>query len=341
MKNTTRNMMIQVLLALLPGIMTLTWFLGPGVLINLFVAIVVALTAEFILLYLRDPSTSGHHSGASIKSQLTDGSAIVTASLIAVCLPPYLSIWLVTAGVLFAIIFGKHIYGGLGHNVFNPAMVGFALLILSFPLAMSQWPAIDSTGPNIAVLIQIKLGLLSVPDGITAATPLDIIKFRGSQTIDEVWLPKYGFNSLAGVGWGWINLAFLLGGLYLLKNRVIQYHAPASLLLTLTLLSMFFYDSGSSDSLGSPLLHLFSSCTMIAAFFIVTDPVSSPSGTTGQIIFGVGVGIITFIIRTTGAYPEGIAFAILLMNAAAPLIDRLRLAPPALSTLSGRGESEK
>jgi electron transport complex protein RnfD len=205
---------------------------------------------------------------------------------------------------------------------------------------MSQWPVIDSTGPDIAVLIQIKLGLLAVPDGITAATPLDIVKFRGSQTIDEVWLPKYGFNSLAGVGWGWISVAFLLGGLYLLKNRVIQYHAPASLLLTLTLLSIFFYDSGSSDSLGSPLLHLFSCSTMFAAFFIVTDPVSSPSGTAGQIIFGAGVGIITFIIRTAGAYPEGIAFAILLMNAAAPLIDRLRLAPPALSSLSGRGKSE-
>jgi len=340
MKNTTQNLMIQVLLALLPGIITLTWFLGPGVLINLFVAIVVALIAEFILLSLRDASTSGQHSGASIKSQLTDGSAIVTASLIAVCLPPYLSIWLVAAGVLFAIIFGKHIYGGLGHNVFNPAMVGFALLILSFPLAMSQWPVIDSTGPDIAVLIQIKLGLMSVPDGITAATPLDIVKFRGSQTIDEVWLPKYGFNSLAGVGWGWISVAFLLGGLYLLKNRVIQYHAPASLLLTLTLLSIFFYDSGSSDSLGSPLLHLLSCSTMFAAFFIVTDPVSSPSGAAGQIIFGAGVGIITFIIRTAGAYPEGIAFAILLMNAAAPLIDRLRLAPPALSSLTGRGKSE-
>jgi electron transport complex protein RnfD len=205
---------------------------------------------------------------------------------------------------------------------------------------MSQWPVIDSTGPDIAVLIQIKLGLLAVPDGITAATPLDIVKFRGSQTIDEVWLPKYGFNSLAGVGWGWISVAFLLGGLYLLKNRVIQYHAPASLLLTLTLLSIFFYDSGSSDSLGSPLLHLFSCSTMFAAFFIVTDPVSSPSGAAGQIIFGAGVGIITFIIRTAGAYPEGIAFAILLMNAAAPLIDRLRLAPPALSSLSGRGKSE-
>lgn len=340
MKNTTQNLMIQVLLALLPGIITLTWFLGLGVLINLFVAIIVALIAEFILLSLRDPSTSGQYSGASIKSRLTDGSAIVTASLIAVCLPPYLSIWLVAAGVLFAIIFGKHIYGGLGHNVFNPAMVGFALLILSFPLAMSQWPVIDNTGPDIAVLIQIKLGLLAVPDGITAATPLDIVKFRGSQTIDEVWLPKYGFNSLAGVGWGWISVAFLLGGLYLLKNRVIQYHAPASLLLTLTLLSIFFYDSGSSDSLGSPLLHLFSCSTMFAAFFIVTDPVSSPSGTAGQIIFGAGVGIITFIIRTAGAYPEGIAFAILLMNAAAPLIDRLRLAPPALSSLSGRGKSE-
>ena len=157
MKNTTQNLMIQVLLALLPGIITLTWFLGLGVLINLFVAIIVALIAEFILLSLRDASTSGQHSGASIKSRLTDGSAIVTASLIAVCLPPYLSIWLVAACVLFAIIFGKHIYGGLGHNVFNPAMVGFALLILSFPLAMSQWPVIDSTGPDIAVLIQIKL----------------------------------------------------------------------------------------------------------------------------------------------------------------------------------------
>ncbi len=341
MKMTTQNLMIQLLLALVPGIIAMTWFLGLGILINLFVAVMVALIAEYMMLSLRLRSTANMDKGAAIKSQLSDCSAIVTAALVAICLPPYLSIWLVATGILFAIIFGKHIYGGLGHNIFNPAMVGFAILIVSFPLAMSQWPVLGGPGPSTADLLQVKLGLMSVPDGITAATPLDIIKFRGSQTIDEVWLAKNGFNSFSGIGWGWINAGFLLGGLYLLKNRIIQYHAPASLLLTLTVLSIFFYDSGSSESYGSPLLHLFSSSTMFAAFFIVTDPVSSPSGKGGQIVFGVGVGIITFIIRTTGAYPEGIAFGILLMNAAAPLIDRLRLAPPKLDTLSGGDRREQ
>jgi electron transport complex protein RnfD len=343
MKMATQKVMQQVLVALLPGVIALTFFLGAGILINLIIAVVTALITETLMLRLRAAKLHGVQTNNSILSPLQDCSVIVTAALLALCLPPYLPIWLVITGVLFAVIFGKHIYGGLGHNLFNPAMVGFAALILSYPYAMSQWPSLttNSTLANTVTvladsqlgfqdLVLIKLGALSIPDGITAATPLDVIKFRGSQTIDEVWLTVNGFDGLAGAGWGWINIAFLLGGLYLLKTRVIQYRAPLAMLIAITVLSALFYDSGSSESFGSPLFHLLSGGTMFAAFFIVTDPVTSPGGKSGQWAFGIGVGVITFIIRTTGAYPEGFAFAILLMNGAAPLIDRLRLTPPAL-----------
>jgi len=348
---TTQKLMLQVLAALLPGAMTLIYFFGIGVLINLVVAILAALIIESLILYLRASKSTGD-CHQTIISQLKDCSAIVTAALFALCLPPFLSVWLVVTGIIFALVFGKHIYGGLGHNVFNPAMVGFAVLILSYPYAMSQWPALSAAStstfsqtdfsanlsaasivrPGFKELILIKLGLSIIPDGITAATPLDIIKFRGSQTVHEVWSMSNGFNALAGIGWGWINATFLLGGLYLIKSGVIQFRAPLAMLITLTVLGIFFYANGSSDSMGSPLFHLLAGGTMLGAFFIVTDPVTSPGGKTGQWIFGIGVGTITFIIRSKGAYPEGIAFAILLMNGATPLIDRIRLLTPVYST---------
>lgn len=341
MKHTTQKLMLQVLAALVPGTIVLTYFLGAGILINILVAILAALVAESLCLSLRT-GKPGDADSSTVSSQLKDGSAMVTAVLLALCLPPFISIWLVITGTVFAIVFGKHIYGGLGHNVFNPAMAGFAVLILSFPFAMSQWPALspydptqDVVGsilaaqPGFTELISIKSGFFPIPDGISAATPLDVLKFRGNQTIEEVWSSGNGFHAFAGVGWGWVNLAFLGGGLYLLKIGVIQYRAPLAMLITLSVLATLFYDSGSSDSFGSPLFHLGSGGTMLAAFFVVTDPVTSPGGKEGQWIFGIGVGVITFVIRVTGAYPEGIAFAILLMNGATPLIDRLRLTPPA------------
>lgn len=288
-----------VLLALLPGLIVTTYFLGTGVLVNVGVSIATAMVTEAMILTIRKADLL----------TLTDCSAIVTGLLLGLALPPSLPIWMVITGCAFAVIFGKHLYGGLGQNLFNPAMVGYAVLIISFPLAMSTWPIIQG----------------GAIDGISSATPLDTFKFRGAYTIDEIWTAGNGFALVAGAGWQWINLAYLAGGLGLIYFKVARWQAPAAMLIALSLLAIIFYDNGSSQSLGSPLFHLFSGGTMLVAFFIVTDPVTAPGSNLGLYIYGAGIALITFIIRSIGAYPDGFAFAVLLMNALTPLIDQVRL----------------
>lgn len=232
---------------------------------------------------------------------LTDGTALVTAWLLALCLPPDLPLWQGVLGISLALIFGKHVYGGLGKNVFNPAMVGFAILIISFPLSMSAWSS-------------------PLADGVSSATPLDAYKFRQGLTNEEF------FDSQSQANWQvWvtINLAFLLGGVLLLYQKIISWQAPIGFLGAIGLLAIAFYDGGSSMSLGSPLFHWLSGATMLAAFFVITDPVTSPMRRELLLLYGAGIGGITFLIRVTGAYPEGIAFAVLLMNACAPLMDQV------------------
>ncbi len=309
---TTRQIMLLTLAALIPGAAALTFFFGAGILLNVIVAMLTALITDTLMLRLRDKPMAS----------LTDGSTLLTGALLGLCLPPFLPLWLVVFGVAFALIFGKHLYGGTGNNVFNPAMVGYAMLIIAFPLAMSYWP-----GPGLLVdwreLLQSKLALSAGQpafDGISAATPLDAYKFRGAETNQEFFA---GIQQQNWTSWLWINLAFLAGGLYLCYQKIVPWRLPAAMLCSLGLLAAIFYDSGSSDSLGSPLFHLFTGATMMAAFFIITDPVTCPTYGHGLIVFGVGVAMISFIIRSIGAYPEGIAFAVLLMNACSPLIDQI------------------
>ena len=293
--NRTSRIMLLVLACLVPGTLISVWYLGPGILVNIVVSVLTALLIEFSILKLRTRDWR----------IITDGSAIVTAVLLALALPPDLPIWMVVFGSGIAMVFGKHLYGGLGNNPFNPAMVGYAALIVYFPLAMSSWPALA--------------------DGLSGATVLDSFKFRGGQTVDEFWRLENGVGYFGGFGYEWINLGFLVGGIGLIILRAARWQAPFAMLLTLCILSVLFYDSGSSNSLGSPLFHLFSGGTMLAAFFIVTDPVTSPDTNIGLYVFGAGVGLLTFIIRSMGAYPDGFAFAILLMNAMTPLWEQVRL----------------
>ena len=321
-KADTANIMDQVLLALAPGAACLAWFFGPGVLLNLVVAVGAAVGTEVLVLHLR-------------KLPLTiaaDRSAIVTGALLGLCLPPFLPLWLVAFGAAFALVFGKHLYGGLGQNPFNPAMVGYAMLIVAFPLAMSLWPAPGTHGGDSfnslnslksLDALNYKLGK-PVADGITMATPLDAFRFRNGATVSEFFKQSANMTEFGGKGWAWINLAFLAGGIYLVYRRLCDWVMPLAMLATLGLLAAVFYDGGSSHSLGSPLFHWFSGATMIAAFFIVTDPVTSPDGMAGRIVFGSGVGILVFIIRSIGAYPDGVAFAVLLMNATTPFLDQVR-----------------
>jgi H+/Na+-translocating ferredoxin:NAD+ oxidoreductase subunit D len=288
--------MYRVQLALLPGLLATAYYFGPGIILNVLLAMLFALLLELVALKFR---------GASL-SIARDGSALLTGALIGLALPPCLPFWMILLACIFAIIIAKHFYGGLGQNLFNPAMVGYAVLIISFPLAMSDWPV-----PSLSASA-------SMVDGLSGATPLDEFRFRGALTVEEFWQTRSADNWNA---WFAINAGFLAGGLYLLYSRVCNWVAPVAMLVTLAFLTLFFFDGGSSDSLGSPLFHLFSGATMMGAFFIVTDPVTSPDSRRGQALFGAGVGLLTFIIRSKGAYPEGMAFAILLMNGTSPLID--------------------
>ncbi|AYC33848.1 RnfABCDGE type electron transport complex subunit D [Pseudomonas cavernae] len=308
--NRTQGVMLQVLLATLPGVLALTWLYGFGTLINLLWASAVALGCEAAVLAARR---------RPIQFFLKDGSALVTAVLLALALPPYAPWWLTLIATGFAILFGKQLYGGLGQNPFNPAMIGYAVVLISFPLVMTSWPAPHSVG--LLEALQRILGLASLPDGWSQATALDVLKTNQSLTLEELRARYPGFGGAGGQAVGWVNLAFLAGGLYLLYKRLFSWHAPVGMLAALALMSLVFWNGSGSDSNGSPLFHLFSGATMLGAFFIVTDPVSGATSNRGRLIFGAGVGIIVYIIRTWGGYPDGMAFGVLLMNLAAPTID--------------------
>lgn len=314
--NNTAKIMQTVLLATVPGLIALSVFFGPGSLINILLALLFCLAGEALVLKLRQ---------RSIGFYLKDYSAVVTAFLLGLALPPYCPWWVVMVASLSAIIIAKQLYGGMGYNPFNPAMVGYVVVLISFPLQMSQWP---SPAPLLDHLPSIGASLQQVftgngLDAYTSATALDIIKQNNSQLIDQVYAdtPLFTEAAIAGAGWEWVNLGFLLGGLFLLQQKVFSWHAPVAMLASLSLFALLGYDAGSSQSGGSVGLHLFSGATMLGAFFIVTDPVSSAVSTKGRLIFGAAVGSLVYLIRVLGNYPDAIAFAVLLMNFAAPFID--------------------
>ena len=313
---STSGVMQAVLLATLPGLVALTVYFGPGTLLNVVLASVAALAFEAVALKLRK---------RPVMFFLKDYTALVTAVLLGLALPPYAPWWLVVLGIFFAIVVAKQLYGGMGYNPFNPAMVGYVVLLISFPLEMSQWAApapVSGDLPGILAALQQKF-LGSGLDGFTGATPLDLLKQNQGLLLDTLYQQEAIFaeGRWAGAGWEWVNIGFLLGGAFLLYKRIFSWHAPVAMLAALTLLSLIFYDSGSSASAGSPLFHWLSGGTMLGAFFILTDPVTSAVSKKGRLIFGAGAGILIFVIRVWGNYPDAIAFAVLLMNFAAPFID--------------------
>lgn len=318
--NRTPDVMLWVLVACLPGLLTLSLFFGWGTLINTLWCALVALAAEASVLILRK---------RHIPFCLKDGSALVTAMLLALALPPFSPWWLTLTGTVFAIIVGKQLYGGMGYNPFNPAMLGYVLLLISFPREMTSWapptgieghPAITGFGDAFKAVFTPASSTLAV-DGWTLATPLDVVRENHSLTMPELWNNKPQLEGMTGIGWCRVNLAFLAGGLVLMYRRVITWHAPAGMLTGLLVMALAFQGGSGSESHGSPLFHLFSGATMLGAFFIITDPVSGATSTRGRFIFGLGAGLITYVIRAWGGYPDGVAFATLLMNMAAPTID--------------------
>ncbi len=321
--DTIPVIMRQVIYALVPAVFATYWFFGIGIFINIFIACATALATEFLALKMRR---------LPVGQYLADFSAIVTAILIAMCLPP-LTVWWVTAtGTVFAIAIAKHMYGGLGYNVFNPAMAGYAAILLSFPDALAHWQApnigdLDYPTPDGLTTIMFALtGRL--PDGLTVdaisrATPLDAVQtgLGMMHTMGEIAANPL-FGDFGGRGWEWIANFVVIGGVWLLVRGIIRWQVPVAMLMTLGGLASIGYIVDAARFPG-PGFHLFSGGAMLCAFFIATDPVSGAATNKGRLIFGAGIGALTYLIRTWGSYADGIAFAVLLMNMGAPLIDRL------------------
>ncbi|MDZ7670725.1 MAG: RnfABCDGE type electron transport complex subunit D [Gammaproteobacteria bacterium] len=290
---TMPRIMGLVLAALLPGIAALCYYFGLDYLPRLLFAAAVGLCVESAALALQH---------RPLRPALSDGSTLVTCTLITVALPPTTSLGVLAVAVVAGVALGKHVYGGLGNNPFNPAVVGYAVVLVSFPAALAAWP--------------------QPTDGLTAATALTALRHREGQTVAEIWAADPAFGAVGGYGWEWINAAFLLGGVALMVLRIAAWRVPAALLGTLALLAVVFYDSGSSRSLGSPAFHLFTGGTCLAACFFATDPVTHPATARGQWLFGALIGVVAFLVRGFGNYPDGLAFGILLANAATPYLDR-------------------
>jgi len=317
---TVGGIMRQVLLALVPAILAHWWYFGPGIFFQIALACGFAVLFEAAMLRARQ---------RPVRLFLGDYSAIVTGVLFALCVPPLSPWWVAATGMLFAIVVAKHLYGGLGYNLFNPAMVGFAAVIVAFPIELSQWLAPRSLSPRLPNLLEtmtaIATGALpeSVAwDAVSQATPLDILRtgVQDGLVITEIRNQPI-FGDFGGLGWEWIANWYALGGLWLIYRRVISWHVPVAVLATVIVVATPLWLFG-PDTHPSPLQHIFSGALVLAAFFIATDPVSGASTLKGRLVFGAGVAIITLAIRRYGGFPDGVAFAVLLMNMMVPLIDR-------------------
>ena len=316
---TVSVIMLKVLLALVPAIAAYVWVYGGGILVTLTLASLTALLSEAAMLRLRS---------RPVLPFLLDGSALVTAWLLALALPPLAPWWLVVIGTLFAIVVAKQLYGGLGYNPFNPAMIGYAVLLISFPAIMTQWPAplelakapLDFADQLHYIFGRVLPGGMTV-DAVSSATPLDYLKtqLKLQHGVAEITQSPI-FGSLGGKGNELVVSAYLLGGIYLLQQRIISWHIPAAFLLTLAVVSGAFHLMDPAHHAG-PLFHLFSGASLLCAFFIATDPISGPTTPNGKLVFAAGIGLLTWIVRTWGGYPDGVAFAVLLMNICVPLID--------------------
>ena len=275
------------------------------------------------------PHLGGRQSITLVMAQvLLDLSAVVTAWLLALALPPLLPWWQTVLGSAFAIVIAKQLFGGIGFNPFNPAMAGYVLLLVSFPVTMTRWlppEVVSGQIPSFAESLHIIFSGSPPPgqtwDALSSATPLDQMRTELSQerSMGEIaQSPLWG--DFGGRGWEWIASCFLLGGLFLIWRRVISWRIPFSMLGALLLIAGVFWLID-PDRYPIPTFHLFSGAAILGAFFIATDPVSGATTPRGQLIFGALIGVLVFVIRTWGGYPDAVAFAVLLLNMAAPTID--------------------
>jgi electron transport complex protein RnfD len=311
--------MFRVMAALVPGIVFYVIAFGPSILVTLTIASITAIVAEVAMLKIRS---------YPVKPFVLDGSVLLTAWLLALSIPPMSPWWLIVTGTVIAVVFAKHLYGGLGNNLFNPAMVGFAALMISFPAYMTHWPAPMALstvhlgfGDQLAYMLTGSLPAGMDVDAINMATPLDTLKtqLHLHHTAGEV-LQMPIFDVIGGKGTVWIALMYLLGGIYLWRAKIITPHIPLAFLGGLFLMATIFYLKD-ADHYVAPWFHLATGGTMLGAFFIATDPVTASSTPKGKLIFGLGIGALTYVVRVLGGYPDGVAFSVLIMNAFVPLID--------------------
>lgn len=315
-----------VMYACIPGILMQVWFFGIGVLIQLTLGIVTAVVTEALIVELRKKNT---------ERAITDSSAALAGLLLGISIPPLAPWWIIVIGSFFAIAIVKQAYGGLGFNMFNPAMAGYIVLLISFPVQMTSWlPPLSLAEQDFSVLdalytiftgftidgysiAQLRMGY----DGISMATPLDYLKTSLTEgyTVGEA-LQSDIFSGSWGIGWAPVSLAYLAGGLVLLKLKVINWHIPISMMAGAMLLALIL-NLVDSSQFASPLFHLVNGSLIFGAFFIATDPVSAATTNRGRLIFGAAIGAWIIIIRTWGNYPDAVAFAVVLLNMAVPLID--------------------
>ena len=303
--STSRKMMYDVLIALIPAFLVSLYVFGLPALVLTSVAITSCILFEYVIQkYL-------------LKTEVTvsDGSALITGILLAFNLPSSLPIWMIIIGSLVAIGIAKLSFGGLGNNIFNPALVGRVFLLISFPAQMTSWP---TPFENTTKLV----------DAITGETTLGIIKeglmYGETMTTLADKLPDaselfLGFTS--GSAGEMSGLALILGGIYLLARKVITWHIPVTILVAMFALTGIFW-LVDPELYANPTIHILSGGAILGAFYMATDLVTSPMTKKGMIIFALGIAIITVVIRLFGSYPEGISFAILIMNAFVPLIDK-------------------
>jgi electron transport complex protein RnfD len=301
-RESVPSLMYGVIISLLPALGVSVFYFGIGMVIVTLVSILSCILFEYLIQKF------------VMKAKLThmDGSAILTGLLLAFCLPSNLPIWMIMIGALVAIGIGKLTFGGLGNNIFNPALVGRVFLFISFPVAMTAWP---ETGQ-----------WLNYTDALTGATPLGLLQEGlAANTVTEI-MPEVPYlnlflGNMTGSSGEVAAFALLIGMIYLLYKKIITWHIPVSILGTVFIFSGILW-LANPDRFADPLFHILTGGLMLGAIYMATDYVTSPMTVKGMLIYGVGIGIVTVLIRVFGAYPEGVQFAILIFNGFTPLLNK-------------------
>lgn len=295
---TVQKIMWSVVLALVPAFLVSVFYFGLPVIVLTFVSVGCCVLFEYLIQRFL----------MKVKPTISDGSAVVTGLLLAFNVPANLPIWIMVVGAIVAIGIAKMPFGGLGHNPFNPALVARVFLLIAFPVAMTSWP--------------VPTPVWGFADAVTGPTPLGLLK--ESASLDMSQMPSYT-NLLVGQMGGSFGevsaIALLIGAAFLLWKRIISWHIPVAFMLTVFIFSGIFWLIDPTHY-ASPFFHLLTGGIVLGACFMATDMVTSPTSHSGMLVFGCGCGLITIIIRLFGAYPEGVSFSILIMNALVPLINK-------------------